>query len=195
MTTITICGAIVAATAFGRAKKESRGPRHSAPKAEAVTSYKPHVASRLSSHLRRSKPYAQTVGPFVFQVNYHGDPSHGHVNVALDSNKVAIRGPGLTREEVIAVSAGNLPSLRDCYRQALGRRPGLTGRIDMSFTVGDDGRVTRMGVARASLADPTLRSCVAQKIQGFVFPKNKRATTGVSVNARFTFATSKAATK
>ena len=70
---------------------------------------------------------------------------------------------------VAGVIRQRMPALRACYERALGEDPQLRGRLDVQFTIGTNGLVTRIhtrGFERA----PALTACVVNVFVALRFP-------------------------
>ncbi len=83
---------------------------------------------------------------------------------------------------VASIIRGQIGGIRSCYERALRNNPTLSGRLEVTFTIGPAGRVTS---ARSSglAAAPEVGSCVASRIRGLVFPQPE----GGSVDFSFPF--------
>ncbi len=62
------------------------------------------------------------------------------------------------------------PEVRRCYETGLTRRPGLTGRVNLAFTIGADGRVSSATVRSSTLGDPAVEACIARSVADLRFP-------------------------
>jgi hypothetical protein len=72
--------------------------------------------------------------------------------------------------------------IRSCYERALRDNPALAGRVEVRFTLGETGRITRItpsGLAEA----PEVGACISQRLRGLAFP----APRGGSVDFMFPF--------
>ena len=69
------------------------------------------------------------------------------------------------RETVTA----RLPEVTRCYERELKRRPGLEGRLEVRFTIADDGRVVWSGVVQDSIGSPTMARCISAQFKKFRF--------------------------
>lgn len=83
---------------------------------------------------------------------------------------------------VARIIRGQLGGIRSCYERALRNNPSLAGRLEVSFTIGESGRVTS-GRSSGLSAAPEVGSCVVSRIRGLVFP----APSGGSVDFSFPF--------
>lgn len=81
----------------------------------------------------------------------------------------------------------NINKIQYCYEKTLLSKPGLSGTVKVSFTIGADGHVTN---SAGSGVDPEVADCVAQVIKDIEFPKPKNGGT-VEVNYPFVFSNAK----
>lgn len=85
---------------------------------------------------------------------------------------------------VARIIRGQLGGIRACYERELARNPGLSGRLEMSFTIGEGGRITRISAAGpVASAAPAVGACVSGRLQGLVFPSPEDG----SVDFKFPF--------
>jgi hypothetical protein len=66
----------------------------------------------------------------------------------------------LTSDEIRAGVGGILGPIDACYQDALGRNPGVKGKIVVGFVVEADGTVSASSLTTSTLGDPTLEMCV-----------------------------------
>jgi len=72
---------------------------------------------------------------------------------------------------VARIIRGQLGGIQACYERALASDPGLSGRLEMSFTIGAGGRITRISAdGPLASAAPAVGSCVSGRLRGLVFP-------------------------
>lgn len=85
---------------------------------------------------------------------------------------------------VARIIRGQLGGIQACYERELASNPGLSGRLEMSFTIGEGGRITRISAAGpVASAAPAVGSCVSRRLQGLVFPSPEDG----SVDFKFPF--------
>ncbi len=85
---------------------------------------------------------------------------------------------------VARIIRGQLGGIRACYERELARNPGLSGGLEMSFTIGEGGRITRISAAGpVASAAPAVGSCISRRLQGLVFPSPEDG----SVDFKFPF--------
>ncbi len=77
-------------------------------------------------------------------------------------------GPG--KAAIRRAISKNKARFRYCYEQGLLRNPALAGRIVVSFTIGNDGRVLSSNKVASTLGDAKVDACVARKMAGVRFP-------------------------
>ena len=87
----------------------------------------------------------------------------------------------LTREEIDRVIKARAGVLRACYQKALDKKPELSGKVVVSFSIGGDGKVTRATLAKpaTTLDDAAVTSCVLRQFTRMEFPA-KGATANVN---------------
>lgn len=85
---------------------------------------------------------------------------------------------------VARIIRGQLGGIQACYERALASNPGLSGRLEMNFTIGEGGRITHISAAGPmASAAPAVGSCVSGRLRGLVFPSPE----GGSVDFSFPF--------
>lgn len=87
--------------------------------------------------------------------------------------------PKLITKTIRARMAG----FKACYENALKRSPNLQGKVVITFTIGDDGRVSEAGVEQDNLGDPDVGRCIVNIFRRLRFPKPDEG----SVQASFPF--------
>jgi len=99
------------------------------------------------------------------------------------SDDIVLEG-GLDRAVIQATIAKYLNQVRACYEARLRINPGLVGQVTMKFEVGPGGTLNYSKVARSSLGDPEVGSCIADKMMSWQFPK---PVGGVNVRVSYPF--------
>src|SRR4051812_11773017 len=82
---------------------------------------------------------------------------------------------------VDAACARRLSRVRSCYREALGKTPGLFGVVAVGMKVAGDGKVGERWIAMSTVGDPVLEGCALKAFEGLIFP----APGGDGVEVRF----------
>ncbi len=95
---------------------------------------------------------------------------------------------GLTKEEVGEVIHSHLSEIRYCYEAAMLRASTIEGKLQVAFTIGATGRVTRAEPKSSTLSDARLGECVIAKLRTWQFPRTKGGV-DVAVNYPFLFKT------
>jgi len=99
---------------------------------------------------------------------------------------VQTSGPGVININAVGrVVRGNTGGIRACYERELTRNPTLSGRLELRFVIGVDGRtteVTTTGLAGA----PAVTSCIAGRVRGLVFPMPEGGDVSVEVPVTLT---------
>ncbi|MDB4930206.1 MAG: putative abductin-like protein, partial [Myxococcaceae bacterium] len=79
-------------------------------------------------------------------------------------------GDGVVDADTVArLIRGQLGGIRSCYERELRQNPALAGRLDVNFTLGASGRITRASTAGLA-ASPNVGTCVTGRLRGLVFP-------------------------
>jgi len=89
------------------------------------------------------------------------------------------------RDLIRGVVQRNKPAVRQCFRDGLARNPGLSGEVEVGFTIQGDGSVADPSVVRSSVADPAVEACVTTAIKAWRFPVF--VASGGDVDVRFPF--------
>lgn len=91
---------------------------------------------------------------------------------------------GLDRDQIAAVINRNMGQVVYCYEKGLQTKPSLSGRVNMRWVIGANGRVKGAKVAASSLKSAQVESCLVQKLSRWKFP---RPHGGVSVSVLYPF--------
>jgi hypothetical protein len=83
---------------------------------------------------------------------------------------------------VARIIRGQLGGIRACYERELRNNPALSGRLEVSFTIGASGRITRASTSGLAAA-PAVGTCVTGRLRNLVFPTPE----GGSVEFSFPF--------
>lgn len=97
--------------------------------------------------------------------------------------KATVKG-GLDKDIVRRIVRAHINEVRHCYNRALAANPDITGRVEVEFSVGPQGRVLTAAVARSTLGNNAAASCIARAAKRWKFPKPRSAGT---VNIRYPF--------
>lgn len=84
-----------------------------------------------------------------------------------------IDGP-LDKEIVRRIVRAHVNEVRYCYSQGLTRNPNLAGKLELEFTVLDDGKVGTAVVRSSTLADPQVGHCTAAAARRWTFPRPEK---------------------
>ena len=66
---------------------------------------------------------------------------------------------------------GHLDELRACYLPALKKKPELSGRVTVQFTISPAGKVIKSELQKSRLKDDRVEKCVVKAFRGWEFPK------------------------
>ncbi len=78
--------------------------------------------------------------------------------------------------------------LQDCYERELKRDPGLSGKIEIEFTIDENGRVEDARVSSNRMGSDAVGDCIVSRIRRWRFPKPDGGS--VTVNFPFIFTSS-----
>jgi hypothetical protein len=106
----------------------------------------------------------------------------GLTSLAL-SQDVTLEG-GLDRSVIQATIAKYLSQVRACYESGLRKNAGLMGQVSMAFEINGQGDLNYSKVARSSLGNPDVETCISSKMLTWKFPK---PTGGVNVKVAYPF--------
>ena len=83
---------------------------------------------------------------------------------------VVVRG-SLDKLVVRRTLRGHLDELRACYLPALKKKPELSGRVTIQFTISPAGKVIKSELQDSRLRDARVEKCVVKAFRGWEFPK------------------------
>jgi hypothetical protein len=94
-----------------------------------------------------------------------------------------LSGPGyeLAPEDILSVFRRHVGKVRKCYDELVKRKPGAGGEAAITVRVGADGRVLRTNFRRYTLGDAKAKTCLADQVKTWRFPK-PRSGAPVTVN-------------
>ncbi|MRG97884.1 AgmX/PglI C-terminal domain-containing protein [Polyangium spumosum] len=108
-----------------------------------------------------------TIGTAGRGYDYGGSRPHERVKARIEA--ATITGP-LTDDVVQRILADHHNDVQDCYLLEGKRASRVRGRMTLSFTIDDAGRVIEVWVPEQSFWSRELSSCVAQVVGTFRFP-------------------------
>jgi hypothetical protein len=90
--------------------------------------------------------------------------------------------PQFDRTAIMAVVAQKQRALYPCFAEEARRTPGLSARIPVEFTIGNDGHVTKVWVDHAEYQEGPLPDCLLRELQKWPFRPydGERANVGLS---------------
>jgi hypothetical protein len=90
--------------------------------------------------------------------------------------------PQFDRAAIMAVVAQKQRALYPCFAEEARRAPGLSARIPVEFTIGNDGHVTKVWVDHAQYQEGPLPDCLLRELQKWPFRpyEGERANVGLS---------------
>jgi len=86
-------------------------------------------------------------------------------------------------DDVSRVISDNIGGVKFCYELGLKRNPSLTGKAEIEFTIGENGRVVSARVVSSTLNDSRVESCILRKVRSMRFP----APEGGKVTVKYPF--------
>lgn len=91
----------------------------------------------------------------------------------------------LDPDAIAKVVSSRKRMVQDCYEKELKRDSGLSGKIEVEITIGEDGNVEDARVAKNGVGSEAVGSCIVSRIRRWRFPKPERGS--VTVNLPFIF--------
>ena len=86
----------------------------------------------------------------------------------------------LPMEAVRKVVDEHISEVQECYENGLIRNPGLSGKLVVEWTIGTNGRVSKVGTKIATLQSNAVSDCIIGHLKGWLFPKPSGGTVVVS---------------
>jgi hypothetical protein len=86
----------------------------------------------------------------------------------------------LPMEAVRKVVDQHISEVQECYENGLIRNPGLSGKLVVEWTIGTNGRVSKVGTKVATLQSNAVADCIIGRLKGWVFPRPTGGTVIVS---------------
>jgi TonB family protein len=83
---------------------------------------------------------------------------------------VLVRG-SLDKQVVRRTLRGHLDELKACYLPALKKKPELSGRVTVQFTISPAGKVIKSELQDSRLKDARVEKCVVKAFRSWEFPK------------------------
>jgi outer membrane biosynthesis protein TonB len=83
----------------------------------------------------------------------------------------------INRDLLRNVIRSHMEQVRYCYELALGRNPGLEGKVKMQIQISEAGRVRAALVLEGIAGQDELSDCIASRIRTWVFPRLKSEVT------------------
>jgi hypothetical protein len=86
------------------------------------------------------------------------------------AGRAAVRGT-LSKEIIRRVIRQHINEVKYCYQRELQSNPGLYGRLIVQFTISGMGKVVVSRVARSTLGNSNVETCIAQAVRRWPFPR------------------------
>lgn len=93
------------------------------------------------------------------------------IKVERDKDGTKLYGDGLSKSLVGEYLARYWSQFKWCYSRELDKDPNLYGKVTVTFTISNDGRVNEASVLNSSMNDMNVESCVLRTIRRIRFPK------------------------
>jgi outer membrane biosynthesis protein TonB len=93
----------------------------------------------------------------------------GKVGINLEGTDAEFKGT-IDRDEVRRVILANKRTIQNCYNIALARNPELYGKIVLSWTIEERGRVANATVKSSSVDNPQVANCILEHLKTWKFP-------------------------
>ncbi len=98
------------------------------------------------------------------------DSDIGDLSGDGSSKESELKGP-LDKTVIRHVVRRNRRSVQYCYQKALAKQPTLAGVVEVSFTIGADGKVTNVKMVKDEIADKSVSKCMKTALERWRFPK------------------------
>jgi len=157
-----------------------RGPGH------AASSYKPKpfpLVPPLPPGGAGAPPVAATAAPAppataaTAPAPDTGEPAHGDLDSyapyagADKDHTPGADDSGVDEVGIAMVVRHHLPKVRACLERRLKTSPTLSGRVEVQFTIAEDGTVPSAFVTRDTVGDPTVGECIVGEMKTWRFPR------------------------
>ena len=96
----------------------------------------------------------------------------------------------IDKEAIRRVVKRNVKQLRTCYERLAQRDPNASGRVDLNWTIGANGRVGSVKVVRSQIKDKRTLDCMKLRLAAWRFPDPPEGVIG-DINYPFVFVVSK----
>lgn len=77
----------------------------------------------------------------------------------------------IDREAIRRVIMANLRTIRTCYERQLNRNPDLSGKLVLSWDIGENGRVVGTRVKSNELGNADVATCILDRLKTWTFPE------------------------
>ena len=99
-----------------------------------------------------------------------GEKSEERVSGTVATGAADVDG-SLDPGAIAKVVQSRMRMVQDCYERELKRNPGLAGKVEIEFTIGEDGRVEQARVSNNTLSSDAVGACIVGRIRAWRFPK------------------------
>lgn len=90
-----------------------------------------------------------------------------------DAKQSKVEGGSLSKEDIDRVVRANKGGIRYCYEKELVRQPDLAGRVELSWTIGTDGKVEKAKALTSTLKSAAVEGCLSRVVLRWKFPAPK----------------------
>ncbi len=77
----------------------------------------------------------------------------------------------LDKDIIRRIVRAHINEIRSCYNQGLAQDPNLSGRVNIEFTIGPNGKVLDAKVTASTLTNTTVEGCMEKALKRWKFPK------------------------
>jgi outer membrane biosynthesis protein TonB len=113
---------------------------------------------------------AEKLTPKVWVSDRPRTPTLAPPLAMVEQGTATIDGP-LDHDIVRRIVRAHLNEVRSCYNRGLAKDPKLAGRLTIDFQILATGKVGSSSVAKTTLSDDEVGTCVARMVRRWTFPK------------------------
>lgn len=79
----------------------------------------------------------------------------------------------LDKQLIRNVIRDHIREIKRCYQVELDKNESLQGRVQVNFTIGSDGKVTKSTLEQTTLGSPSAEKCIVNAVRSWQFPMPK----------------------
>jgi hypothetical protein len=99
----------------------------------------------------------------------------GKIKVA--AKEIKVKGGKISGTQIMVALEDALPKIESCYHEALEKKPRLSGKVTLGFSIQKTGKLAGARVAKSTLKNKPFESCAVDALDGQRFPKIKKPAT------------------